>query len=75
MAIKFGDGTGTVLAALRGFNCNVLANELGVADANYFRIGAPSDERIHMLHAAVAASAQFEFFALKETVKQLVEEP
>jgi hypothetical protein len=73
VAIRFNDGTGTVLAALRGFNCTVVANELGVADANYRRIGIPPDDRIDRLHMAVAASAQFGVFRIegdRETISR-----
>jgi hypothetical protein len=65
VAIRFGNGSGTVLAGLRRFMCSVVVNEFGVSSVNYIRIGAGSDERIDALHAAVATAAQFGVFRVE----------
>jgi len=65
VAIRFADGSGTVLAALRRHDCNLTTNEIGVADVNYVPLGRAPDERIIDLHAAVATSAQFGVFRIE----------
>jgi hypothetical protein len=73
VAFRFNDGSGTVLAALRGFSCSVTVNERGVADANYFQIDIPPDDRIDALHATVAASAQFGVFRIQGDRETMVQ--
>ncbi|MCP9629484.1 caspase family protein [Rhodopseudomonas palustris] len=65
VAIRFADGSGTVLVALRRYDCNVTVGSGGVADANYVPVGRAPDDRISDLHAAVATSAQFGVFRIE----------
>jgi hypothetical protein len=64
VVLRFGNGSGTVVAALRGFICSVVVDEFGVSSVNYIGIGQGRDERIERLHAAVAAAAQFGVFRI-----------
>jgi hypothetical protein len=63
--LRFRDGTGTVIAALRGFVCSIVVDSTGVSSVNYLRIGQRRDERIAKLNAAVVAAAQLGVFRIE----------
>jgi hypothetical protein len=73
VAIRFGNGTGTVIAALKGFIGSIVVDEAGVSNVSYF----PSEgnplwqeyngerDRIGKLHAAIATAARFGVFRIQ----------
>ena len=72
VAMKFADGSGCVLAALRNHQCSVVVQEQGVT-ASYVEIGTGPDPQIDSLRATVAAAAQFGVFRIdgeRETINR-----
>lgn len=63
IALKFADGSGTVVAALRGFIGHVLVGDRGVDNVSY-DLGGYVDDDIVQLRSIVAASAQFGVFRI-----------
>ena len=73
VALRFADGTGTVLGALQGFIGNVLVDAGGVNSVSYvpsranplFSEYAHNEARIAELHAMVATAARFGAFRIE----------
>jgi hypothetical protein len=64
VALSFKNGLGTVIAALRGYECSVVVDDTGVASANYVQLKQGLDARADRLHASVVASAKFGVFRI-----------
>lgn len=71
VAIRFADGSGTVIAALKGYVGNITVDRAGVANVSYIpshrELGLWQEydrqrERIDRLHATVATSARYGVF-------------
>lgn len=71
VALRFADGSGTVIAALKGYIGNLAVDRAGVANVSYFPSHINNGlwqeynrqrERIDRLHAAVATAARFGVF-------------
>ncbi|TWA91076.1 caspase family protein [Bradyrhizobium stylosanthis] len=67
VAVRFSDGSGTVVPAIRGFICSLAFDGIGVASVTYIRSRGPSDPNIDALHAAVTAAAQSGVFRIDGT--------
>jgi Caspase domain len=70
VALEFADGSGTVIAGLRGFVATVVVDQGRVASVSYEQAqygGAPTfqpDDGIKQLHAMVATAAKFGVFRI-----------
>lgn len=62
--IRFEDGSGMVIPAIKGFICSLVFDGKGVAGATYIRINGPNDPDIEKLHADVTAAAQSGIFRI-----------
>jgi Caspase domain len=73
VALRFSDGSGTLLAALDGFIGNVVVDDAGVSSVSYFPSRASpmydiyrqEQGRINELHAVVATSARYGAFRIE----------
>jgi hypothetical protein len=73
VALRFADGTGTVIAALDRFIGNVVAGEQGVSNVSYLpsrqngmhSVYEQEEKRLNDLHAAVATAARFGAFRIE----------
>jgi hypothetical protein len=60
IAVRFADGSGTVLAALKGYTGNVVVDRGVIASVSYVPISIESEpDSVVQLRAAVATAAQF----------------
>ena len=67
VALRFGDGSGTVIAALRDYIGTVVVVDGRVSNISYapsFHIGREEQEHLDQLHSAVAAAARFGVFRI-----------
>ena len=70
IAIQFTDGSGTVLAAIRDFNAEVLVSSIGVANVSFtFTSSDFDEERLRGLRAMVAAAASVGAFRLNSSAE------
>ncbi len=73
VAIRFEDGSGVVLAALRGFVCSLIVADGSLNSASYLRSSDSPDVRIDRLRSTVATAAQFGVFRIegeRETINR-----
>ncbi len=64
-AIRFQDGTGTVVAGLRDFVGNIVVKDGLVSNISYDAFGDPPEDFVRRLRATVAAAAQLGIFRIR----------
>ena len=65
VAIRFQDGTGTVVAGLRDFVGNISVTDGLVSNVSYDEFGVPPQDFVRHLRATVAAAAQLGVFRIR----------
>ncbi|UWU83191.1 caspase family protein [Bradyrhizobium yuanmingense] len=64
VAIRFADGSGSILAALRGYTCSLVIEAGKILSASYLANDQPPNPFIDKLRSTVAAAAQFGVFRI-----------
>ena len=65
IALRFGDGSGVVLACLRGFVGNIVVDQGAVTNVSYDLDGSAPDDFIRELRSIVAAAARLGVFRIQ----------